>query len=256
MSQIGTKLKYKLPKPEIYEFRSNTRKPSILNMSSTSGSVFPFSQFKMVNEVTPMISPACFWERPSSSRRFLIRSPKVFGSKSKGFFLKDLRQIRTYGKRATRPCPCGYLGHYNGKCRCTPDQIARYRGKISGPLLDRIDIQIEVPAVPQEALLKQADGETSVTIQARVEAARQRAMTRQNKPNAQLTVPEIDALCAPDAQGAALLQQAITRFNLSARDYHRVLKVARTIADLAGSENILTAHIAEAVQYRRMDRQG
>ncbi len=157
---------------------------------------------------------------------------------------------------AMNPCPCGYLGHYNGKCRCTPDQIARYRGKISGPLLDRIDIQIEVPAVPQEALLKQADGETSVAIQARVEAARQRAMTRQNKPNAQLTVPEIDALCAPDAQGAALLQQAITRFNLSARAYHRVLKVARTIADLAGSENILTAHIAEAVQYRRMDRQG
>jgi magnesium chelatase family protein len=160
------------------------------------------------------------------------------------------------GKKATRPCMCGFLGHYNGKCRCTPDQIARYRNKISGPLLDRIDIQIEVPAVPQEELLKQADGETSATIQARVEAARQRQLARQGKPNAQLSVSEIDALCAPDKQGEALLRQAITRLNLSARAYHRVLKVARTIADLADSTNILTQHIAEAVQYRRMDRQG
>ncbi|CAH1903599.1 conserved hypothetical protein [Candidatus Nitrotoga sp. HW29] len=162
----------------------------------------------------------------------------------------------TNGKKATRLCPCGYLGHYNGKCHCTPDQIARYRGKISGPLLDRIDIQIEVPAVPQETLLKQADGESSSDIQARVNVARQRALIRQNKPNAQLTVSEIDVLCAPDAQGAALLQQAINRLNLSARAYHRVLKVARTIADLAGNENIFASHIAEAVQYRRMDRQG
>jgi magnesium chelatase family protein len=157
---------------------------------------------------------------------------------------------------AMNPCPCGYLGHFNGKCRCTPDQIARYRGKISGPLLDRIDIQIEVPAVPHEALLKQADGETSSIIQLRVEAARQRQLARQNKPNAQLSVTEIDQFCAPDAQGAALLHQVITRLNLSARAYHRVLKVARTIADLAGSEDILATHIAEAVQYRRMDKKG
>ena len=105
-------------------------------------------------------------------------------------------------------------------------------------------------------MLKQADGESSSAIQARVEAARQRQLARQGRPNAQLTVTEIDALCAPDKQGAALLQQAITRLNLSARAYHRVLKVARSIADLAGSEDILTSHIAEAVQYRRMDRQG
>ncbi len=157
---------------------------------------------------------------------------------------------------AMNPCPCGYLGHFNGKCRCTPDQVARYRGKISGPLLDRIDIQIEVPAVPQQDLLKQADGESSATIQFRVEDARQRQYARQGKPNAQLSVTEIDKFCAPDSQGEALLRQAITRLNLSARAYHRVLKVARTIADLAGSKNILTSHIAEAVQYRRMDRQG
>lgn len=154
---------------------------------------------------------------------------------------------------AMNPCPCGYLGHYNGKCRCTPDQVTRYRGKISGPLLDRIDIQIEVPAVPQEDLLGQSDGEPSADIQGRVEAARQCQLARQKKPNAQLSVTEIDALCVPDAQGEALLRQAIARLNLSARAYHRVLKVARTIADLTGSENILASHIAEAVQYRRMN---
>ncbi|MGZ8257022.1 MAG: YifB family Mg chelatase-like AAA ATPase, partial [Gallionella sp.] len=155
---------------------------------------------------------------------------------------------------AMNPCPCGYLGHYNGKCRCTPDQVARYRSKISGPLLDRIDIQIEVPAVPHDDLLKVADGETSATIQARVEAARQRQLARQNKPNALLTVTEIDRYCAPDAPSEALLRLAITRLNLSARAYHRILKVARSIADLAGSENLQTSHIAEAVQYRRMDK--
>ncbi len=157
---------------------------------------------------------------------------------------------------AMNPCPCGYLGHYNGKCRCTPDQVARYRGKISGPLLDRIDILIEVPAVPQQDLLKHSDGESSVVVQARVEAARQLQLARQGKPNAQLGVTEIETYCIPDAQGEALLRQAITRLDLSARAYHRILKVARSIADLAGSVSILTVHIAEAVQYRRTDRQG
>ena len=229
------------------------RKPLILDMNSLSSSVLPFSQFKTVNDVTPSFSPTCFWERPSSNRRFLIRSPKVWGSKSKGFFLKDLRQIRTYGKRATQLCPCGYLGHFNGKCRCTPDQISRYRSKISGPLLDRIDIQIEVPAVPQDDIVNKADGESSSVLQARVEIARQRQLARQDKPNAQLSVTEIDALCTPDEQGIALLQQAISRLNLSARAYHRVLKVARTIADTEGVNSISARHIAEAVQYRRLN---
>lgn len=156
---------------------------------------------------------------------------------------------------AMNPCPCGYLGHFNGKCHCTPDQVARYRGKISGPLLDRIDIQIEVPAVPQDALQKQPDGDPSSEIRARVETARQRQLARQQKPNARLDVSEIDELCAPGAEGAALLKQVIQRLNLSARAYHRILKVARTIADLAGEERIQTPHIAEAVQYRRMDKQ-
>ena len=154
---------------------------------------------------------------------------------------------------AMNPCPCGYFGHYSGKCRCTPDQVSRYRSKISGPLLDRIDIQIEVPAVAQNDLLNKADGEASADLQARVEIARQRQLVRQDKANEQLSVTEIDALCAPDAQGAALLQQAISRLNLSARAYHRVLKVARSIADLEGADHIAAQHIAEAVQYRRLN---
>ena len=151
------------------------------------------------------------------------------------------------------PCPCGYLGHFNGKCRCTPDQVSRYRSKISGPLLDRIDIQIEVPAVPQGDLLNKTEGEASTSIQQRVETARQRQIARQNKANTLLSVTEIDALCTPDEQGIVLLQQAIARLNLSARAYHRVLKVARTIADLEGEIAITTKHIAEAVQYRRLN---
>lgn len=157
---------------------------------------------------------------------------------------------------AMNPCPCGYFGHYNGKCRCTPDQIARYRGKISGPLLDRIDILIEVPAVPHETLVKHADGETSKDIQERVNIARKCALDRQNKPNAGLSVCEIDVFCVPDEQGTVLLQRAIQHLDLSARSHHRILKVARTIADLAGSEHILSSHIAEAVQYGRMRAQG
>ena len=155
---------------------------------------------------------------------------------------------------AMNPCPCGYLGHYSGKCRCTPDQVTRYRSKISGPLLDRIDIQIEVPAASQEDLMRQAQGESSNTVRQRVETAYQRQLTRQGKANSQLMVKDIDKYCAPDTLGESLLKQAISHLNLSARAYHRVLKVARTIADLAASEGITSMHIAEAVQYRKLDR--
>src|SRR5687768_11850768 len=155
---------------------------------------------------------------------------------------------------AMNPCPCGYLGHFSGKCRCTPDQVVRYRGKISGPLLDRIDIQIDVPAPPQEDLMRQAQGESSETIRQRVETAYQRQLERQGKANAHLAVKDIDKYCIPDKPGENLLRQAISRMNLSARAYHRILKVARTIADLAASPGITGAHIAEGVQYRKMDR--
>ena len=155
---------------------------------------------------------------------------------------------------AMNPCPCGYLGHYLNKCRCTPDQVARYRGKISGPLLDRIDIQIEVPALPHLELVKAAKGESSEVIRQRVNVAYHAQLERQGKPNARLTPKEIDSQCKPGESGEELLKNAIQRMGLSARAYHRVLKVARTIADLAQCSEIATAHIAEAIQYRKMDK--
>lgn len=155
---------------------------------------------------------------------------------------------------AMNPCPCGYLGHHDGRCRCTPDQVARYRRKISGPLLDRIDLQIEVPDVPQEDLVRGTQGEPSAAIRARVAAAREHQLERQGKPNVALSTREVDRHCAPDAQGATVLKQAIGRLGLSARAYHRVLKVARTIADLAGAQRLAGVHVAEAIQYRRFER--
>ena len=154
---------------------------------------------------------------------------------------------------AMNPCPCGYLGHHNNKCRCTPDQIARYRGKISGPLLDRIDIHIEVPALKENELLESATGEDSESIRQRVEQARKLQLARQGKANYLLGSKEIDEFCQADEAGLALLKQAINKLNLSARAYHRILKVARTIADLADSSQIKPSHIAEAVQYRRYE---
>ncbi len=155
---------------------------------------------------------------------------------------------------AMNPCPCGYLGHYTAKCRCTPDQVARYRGRVSGPLIDRIDLQIEVPAVAEQDLVRVAGGESSEIVRGRVEAAAGRQRARQGKPNAKLSTREIDEICVPDPPGAALLKQAISRLGLTARAYHRVLKVARTIADLANEQLIASAHVAEAIQFRRFDR--
>lgn len=178
----------------------------------------------------------------------------VWGSKSVSFSFSDLSVTGANCIKATRLCPCGYLGHYGGKCRCTPDQLARYRGRISGPLLDRIDLQIEVPAVAPHDLARNATGEASHVVRSRVDVAHCRQLERQGKPNAKLLTREIEQYCIADDAGVILLKQAISRLGMSARAYHRVLKVARTVADVAGDKSLASAHIAEAIQLRRFDR--
>jgi len=174
---------------------------------------------------------------------------------------------------AMNPCPCGWLGHPSGRCHCTPDRVARYRWRVSGPLLDRIDLAIGVPGVPPESLALNGQSsrgqphdatvseaeqahvrhETSATIRARVERARERQLERQQAVNARLQPADVARHCVPEAAAEELLAKAMTRLALSARAYHRVLKVARTIADLAGCDRIDAAHVAEAIGYRRMD---
>jgi magnesium chelatase family protein len=154
---------------------------------------------------------------------------------------------------AMNPCPCGHCGDRSGRCRCTPERIARYRGRISGPLADRIDIKLEVPAPREAELVAPLAGESSGAIGARVARARELQMSRQGKPNALLGTKEIDAHCATDREGGELLRHALARLLLSARGYHRVLRVARSIADLAAKSAIGAEHIAEAIQYRRLD---
>ena len=152
---------------------------------------------------------------------------------------------------AMNPCPCGFHGHPDGRCRCTPEQIARYRGKLSGPLLDRIDLLLEVPMLPVADLQAAPAGEASAAVRERVARCRQLQLARQGKPNAGLAGAEIDAFCQPDAAGSKLLQSAIERLGLSARGYHRILKVARTIADMNAAPTVGAAHVAEAIQSRR-----
>lgn len=158
---------------------------------------------------------------------------------------------------AMNPCPCGNYGSRVSQCRCTPFQIQRYQGRISGPLLDRIDIHIEMTEVDYADIARKAKGETSAQIRKRVNAARQIQRQRYHEEgiyfNAQLSNAQIARYCPLDEYAEGLLQQAFSSLRLSARAYNRIRKVARTIADLAGEENILAAHIAEAIQYRSLD---
>ena len=159
---------------------------------------------------------------------------------------------------AMNPCACGYLGDPRHECRCSPAQIQRYRARISGPLLDRIDLHVEAPSLTIEELRQSRPGESSAVIRARVEAARLRQRSRfagtRTTANARMTHAQIRQHCVIDAALGRLLQQAMEQLHLSARAYDRILKVARTIADLAGADAMAAPHLLEAIQYRSLDR--
>jgi len=159
---------------------------------------------------------------------------------------------------ALNPCPCGYSGDPAHTCSCSPREIHRYRSRISGPLMDRIDLHIEVPAVKYRDLAERADGESSASIAERVENSRalQRERFKGTKvhSNAQMTPRLIRKHCELDSSGNRLLEMVTDRLGLSARSYNRILKVSRTVADLEGAENIREQHLSEAIQYRSLDR--
>jgi len=156
---------------------------------------------------------------------------------------------------AMNPCPCGYFGHPNGRCHCAPDSVQRYQNRVSGPLLDRIDMHVEVNSVERNILFdKQLKSEPSNSVRERVLRCRQQQWQRAEKLNAHLTPAQIDQHCELDTAVAKLLEQAMDKLGLSARAYHRILKVARTIADMSGQEIIAREHVLEAINYRRLDR--
>jgi magnesium chelatase family protein len=156
---------------------------------------------------------------------------------------------------AMNPCPCGFSGSRNKDCTCSRDQVQRYMSKLSGPLLDRIDMQIEVPSLPAELLTDATSvGESTAVVKARVMAARDLQLVRQQKTNAELSVSEMSLHCELSEASQKLMMQAMARFNLSARVFHRVVKIARTIADLERCEAISSEHLAESLGYRCLDR--
>jgi magnesium chelatase family protein len=198
-------------------------------------------------------------ELPEFNRRVLeaLREPLESGKVS---ISRALRQAEFPARfqlvAAMNPCPCGYLGSSLRACRCSPEQVSRYQGKLSGPLLDRIDLHVEVGALAADELVNAPPGEATADIRLRVVAARDRALARQGSSNQALEGRAIDAQCQLDDAAAKFLDTAATRLGWSGRSIHRCLKVARTIADLAGAQAVQTVHVAEAVQYRRALKAG
>lgn len=197
-------------------------------------------------------------ELPEFERRVLevLREPLESGEVT---ISRASRQVRYPAQfqliTAMNPCPCGYLGHPQRECQCDPKRIARYRNKISGPLLDRIDLHIKVAALPKGTLSNTgAEGESSATVRQRVIAARAIQIERCNKPNHQFNSQDINRFCALTESNQQLMETALERMHLSARAYHRILKVGRTIADLDSSNDIETHHLTEALSFRCFDR--
>ncbi|MBL3557949.1 MULTISPECIES: YifB family Mg chelatase-like AAA ATPase [Marinobacter] len=197
-------------------------------------------------------------ELPEFGRRVLevLREPMESGEIA---ISRAARQV-TFPARfqvvaAMNPCPCGYLGHPSIDCQCTPQQVLRYRAKISGPLLDRFDLHVEVPVQSGEVLLqREGEGESSAVVRTRVKQARQRQL-RRGVVNSALGGSELHDYCRVDQAGEAMLSSAMERLGLSARALHRILRVARTLADLEGQERIGNGHLVEALGYRKLDRQ-
>ncbi|WP_440996318.1 YifB family Mg chelatase-like AAA ATPase [Arhodomonas sp. SL1] len=197
-------------------------------------------------------------ELPEFSRRALemLREPLETGAVEIARATARVRYpARFQLVAAMNPCPCGHLGDPAGECRCSPEQIARYQARISGPLLDRIDLFCEVPRLAATELRSAARGEDSASVRARVVTARERQRRRDGVAAASLAADALERACVLDAEASRLLEAACERLRLSARGYHRCLRVARTLADLAGSEAVTAAHVAEAVSYRER-RQG
>ncbi len=220
------------------------------------GSVRPFSQFRIVKGSTPMMRAASFWVNLRVSRQCLTCSPRVRGSKSVSFGFSALSLTGRHGKKATRPCRCGHLDDPQLACNKAPRCAAEYQIKISGPLFDRIDLHVDVPAVDPLDLNAPSTAESSATVAKRVAAARalqsERYAGTDVTCNAEVDGELLEKVAAPDAAGRELLVQAAERMKLSARGYHRILRVARTIADLEGAETVNRSHIAEALSYRRI----